>query len=279
MCMHCINELNAVDYAFVPYGLSPLQQEIYRTQKRIDVLNRCIGERTREMDDIVQHNFFIRLKQIGEVVFAVVLGCILCALPGWEPDNFLLGLLLLPFLFGVWLWHEIYCAIFGQSPVPIFLILLVLAGLEAKKLEKQKKAMPHHITDCLDEDRALLSHLDAILAALQAKACSQGGNWQNAHGNGQNGNWQGARSSGHSGAGKASGRQACDDAYKILGVPPNISDSDLRKHYHQIMRDIHPDALAGQGLNETLRKLAEEKAKKINAAYRAILDARHPSAA
>ena len=265
MCVHCINELNDVDHAFVPYGLSPLQQEIYRTQKRIDVISRCIGERTGEMNDIVQHNSFIRLKQFGEIALAIVLGCILCALPGWEPDNFLLGLLLLPLLFGVWLYSTIYSAIFGQSPVPLFLFLLFLAGLEAKKLEKQRKEVPHHITDCLDEDRAILSHLNAILAALQAKASGQGANRQNAHANG--------------GAWNVNGQQACDDAYKTLGVSPSISDSDLRRHYHRIMRDIHPDALAGQGLNETLKKLAEEKAKKINAAYRTICDARHPGAA
>lgn len=51
-----------------------------------------------------------------------------------------------------------------------------------------------------------------------------------------------------------------EDLYEILGVPRDASQADIKKAYRQLVRKYHPDAHPGD-------KEAEEKFKKINAAY------------
>jgi DnaJ like chaperone protein len=52
-----------------------------------------------------------------------------------------------------------------------------------------------------------------------------------------------------------------------LGVRAEISDADLKRAYHKLIRDNHPDRLASKGLPENMRELAEERTREINAAY------------
>ena len=51
-----------------------------------------------------------------------------------------------------------------------------------------------------------------------------------------------------------------EDLYEILGVPRDATQADIKKAYRQLVRKYHPDAHPGD-------KEAEEKFKKINAAY------------
>lgn len=51
-----------------------------------------------------------------------------------------------------------------------------------------------------------------------------------------------------------------EDLYEILGVPRDASQADIKKAYRQLVMKYHPDAHPGD-------KEAEEKFKKINAAY------------
>lgn len=58
-----------------------------------------------------------------------------------------------------------------------------------------------------------------------------------------------------------------DDAYTALGVSPEASDDEIKRAYRKLMTENHPDKLAAKRLPESMRALAEERAREINAAY------------
>lgn len=57
-----------------------------------------------------------------------------------------------------------------------------------------------------------------------------------------------------------------NDPYKILGVSPDATDSEIKKAYHDLARKYHPDKYRDSDLAD----LASEKMKEINAAYEEI---------
>jgi len=58
-----------------------------------------------------------------------------------------------------------------------------------------------------------------------------------------------------------------EDPYVILGVEHGISDEDLRRAYHRLVRENHPDSMIARGVPEEFVKLANEKLASINGAY------------
>ncbi|MDG5498377.1 co-chaperone DjlA [Marinobacter sp. BGYM27] len=76
------------------------------------------------------------------------------------------------------------------------------------------------------------------------------------------------------GAGGVSSEQKLNDAYKVLGVAPSASDAELKKAYRKLMSQNHPDKLAGRGLPDSMREMAEEKTQEISNAYDIIKTAR-----
>lgn len=75
-------------------------------------------------------------------------------------------------------------------------------------------------------------------------------------------------------AGGHSSRAALDDAYAVLGVAANASDTEVKRAYRRLMSENHPDKLAAKGLPESMRELAERKTRDITSAYRRITEAR-----
>jgi DnaJ-class molecular chaperone len=57
-----------------------------------------------------------------------------------------------------------------------------------------------------------------------------------------------------------------DDPYVVLGVPRSASDDDIRRAYRKLAKELHPD------LNPANRAAAEERFKKVSAAYDIIGD-------
>ena len=57
-----------------------------------------------------------------------------------------------------------------------------------------------------------------------------------------------------------------NDPYKILGVPEDASDEEIKKAYRELARKYHPDNYHDNPLED----LAQEKMKEINAAYEEI---------
>lgn len=58
------------------------------------------------------------------------------------------------------------------------------------------------------------------------------------------------------------------DPYKVFGISPNASDAELKKAYRELSKKWHPDE------NPNNQKMAEEKFKEVQEAYRQIVDAR-----
>lgn len=55
------------------------------------------------------------------------------------------------------------------------------------------------------------------------------------------------------------------DPYDVLGVSRSASDDEIKKAYHKLARQYHPDNFAGSG--GAAAEGAEEKMKEINEAY------------
>jgi len=64
------------------------------------------------------------------------------------------------------------------------------------------------------------------------------------------------------------------DPYLVLGITPDISTDDLRKAYHRLVRENHPDTLIARGVPKELVSIANEKLATINVAYEKIMTAR-----
>jgi len=57
-----------------------------------------------------------------------------------------------------------------------------------------------------------------------------------------------------------------EDPYKVLGVPREATDEDIRRAYRKLAKQLHPD------LNPSNRASAEERFKKVSAAYEIVGD-------
>lgn len=85
---------------------------------------------------------------------------------------------------------------------------------------------------------------------------------------------RGAHAGQTGGAGNYSSTQQIDDAYKALGVSASASDAEIKRAYRKLMSENHPDKLAGRGLPESMREMAEERTREISHAYDVIKEAR-----
>ncbi|WP_455198725.1 co-chaperone DjlA [Kaarinaea lacus] len=64
------------------------------------------------------------------------------------------------------------------------------------------------------------------------------------------------------------------DAYAILNIRPDASDSEVKRAYRRLMNQHHPDKLVAKGLPQEMMKLAEQKTHEIRIAYESIQAAR-----
>src|SRR5215470_7717699 len=62
------------------------------------------------------------------------------------------------------------------------------------------------------------------------------------------------------------GFEMVEDPYKVLGVPRTAADDEIRRAYRKLAKELHPD------LNPANRASAEERFKKVSAAYDVIGD-------
>ncbi|MEL7187515.1 MAG: co-chaperone DjlA [Pseudomonadota bacterium] len=64
------------------------------------------------------------------------------------------------------------------------------------------------------------------------------------------------------------------DAYKALGITPEASPAEIKRAYRKLISQNHPDKLASRGLPESMRAVAEERSRELNAAYDMIKEDR-----
>lgn len=68
--------------------------------------------------------------------------------------------------------------------------------------------------------------------------------------------------------------EALKDAYRVLGVSEDASDAEIKKAYRRLMSQNHPDKLAGKGLPESMREVAQARTSEISNAYERIQKSR-----
>ncbi|MBN1609804.1 MAG: co-chaperone DjlA [Polyangiaceae bacterium] len=83
-----------------------------------------------------------------------------------------------------------------------------------------------------------------------------------------------AAAGGEATSGGPSPEQRLDDAHAALGVTPDASEDEIKRAYRKTMSENHPDRFAAKGLPDSMREIAEDRARKINAAYDLIRKAR-----
>ena len=59
-------------------------------------------------------------------------------------------------------------------------------------------------------------------------------------------------------------------AMQIMGVDANAKSGTLKKRYHELMQQYHPDRFAGVDLSPEVKQLLQFKASEINDAYRSL---------
>lgn len=74
--------------------------------------------------------------------------------------------------------------------------------------------------------------------------------------------------------GAAAPAQRLEDAYAALGLTSEASESEVKRAYRKIMSENHPDRIAAKNLPESMRSIAEERAREINVAYDLIKNSR-----
>jgi DnaJ like chaperone protein len=57
------------------------------------------------------------------------------------------------------------------------------------------------------------------------------------------------------------------DPYAVLGIARDVDNDTLRKHYHKLVLDNHPDTMIARGVPPEFVSLATKKVAAINAAY------------
>jgi DnaJ like chaperone protein len=65
-------------------------------------------------------------------------------------------------------------------------------------------------------------------------------------------------------------QDAAENPYAILGVLPGTAPGAIRKAYHRLVRESHPDLVIAQGLPPECVALATARIARINAAYEQI---------
>ena len=64
------------------------------------------------------------------------------------------------------------------------------------------------------------------------------------------------------------------DPYVVLGVDYRASEEEIKRSYHLLVRENHPDKLMARGVPEEFLRLANDKLAAINVAYAKILQER-----
>ncbi len=136
----------------------------------------------------------------------------------------------------------------GRRPlVSLFLQLQCMAVAADGRIHPAEHAMLVRIANRLGLGEADVAQLEALLRAATA---------------------------GPSVGGTAPAKDQLADAYTALGVSPQSSPAEIKRAYRRLISQNHPDKLAARGLPESMRAVAEERSREINAAYDLIKAAR-----
>ena len=136
----------------------------------------------------------------------------------------------------------------GRGPLlQLFLQLQVMAVAADGRIHPAEHALLVRVARRLGLHESDVSRLEALLRAATA---------------------------GPSAAGAPPSADRLADAYAALGVTGSSSAAEIKRAYRKLISQNHPDKLAARGLPESMRAVAEERSREINAAYDLIKSAR-----
>jgi DnaJ like chaperone protein len=67
-----------------------------------------------------------------------------------------------------------------------------------------------------------------------------------------------------------SGAAELEQAYKALGIEPEVTDKEVKTAYRRLMNQHHPDKLVSKGLPESMMEAAKERTREIRGAYELV---------
>lgn len=141
--------------------------------------------------------------------------------------------------------------------VLVFMEMLLSVALADGHLSAEEQQILMRVANGLGISQA---HFQQILRMLMAQAQFQQ----------QAGAGYGQGSAGQA----ASSASVLEQAYTVLGITAQASDSDVKKAYRRLMSQHHPDKLSAQGAPEEMIRVATEKSAQISKAYDVIKKAR-----
>lgn len=137
----------------------------------------------------------------------------------------------------------------GRAPlIQLFLQLQVMAVVADGRVDPAEHAMLVRVARRLGLSEAHVSQLEALLRASTGGRRTPGGKPP---------------------------QDLLSDAYTALGVTPESSNAEIKRAYRKLISENHPDKLASRGLPESMRPVAEERSRELNAAYDLLKDARN----
>ena len=74
----------------------------------------------------------------------------------------------------------------------------------------------------------------------------------------------------HRSVGTGDPMASIEQAYRVLGIDPEVTNKEVKMAYRRLMNQHHPDKLLARGMPESMISVAEEKTHKIRAAYEQI---------
>lgn len=137
----------------------------------------------------------------------------------------------------------------GRGPLlQLFLQLQVMAIAADGRIHPAEHAMLVRVARRLGLGEADVSQLEALLRAATGGPSAQG---------------------------PTPPQDRLADAYAALGIAPSASAAEIKRAYRKLISRNHPDKLAARGLPESMRAVAEERSRELNAAYDLIKAARN----
>jgi DnaJ like chaperone protein len=130
-----------------------------------------------------------------------------------------------------------------------FLEIQMEAALSSGSLSADTRAALWRVARALDLSRVEMAQIEALLRMAR-----------DAHGP-------------HGGA-VADQRPSLAQAYRVLGLAAEASDSDAKLAYRRLMNQHHPDKLRARGMPDSMIPVAEEKTREIRAAWEIVRAAR-----
>lgn len=136
----------------------------------------------------------------------------------------------------------------GRGPLlQLFLQLQVMAVAADGRIDPAEHEMLVRIARRLGLSEADVSQLEALLRATKDGRAAPGG---------------------------PPPQDRLADAYTALGVTPDSENAEIKRAYRKLISQNHPDKLAARGLPESMRPVAEERSRELNAAYDLLKEAR-----